>query len=48
LKYSEIKPLFKNGDKTNMTNYRPISLLTSCSKVVEKVLYAKIAPTYNE
>jgi Notch-like protein len=41
-KYSEIKPLFKNGDRTNMTNYRSISLLTSFSKFFEKVIYAAL------
>jgi Notch-like protein len=37
LNYSDIISLFKNGDKTNMMNYRPISLLTSFSKVIEKL-----------
>jgi Notch-like protein len=41
LKYSIVKPLFKKGDKENMTNYRPISLLTSFSKVFEKILYER-------
>ena len=36
LKYSIVKPLLKKGDKNNVTNYRPISSLTSFSKVFEK------------
>jgi hypothetical protein len=31
-----IRPLFKKGDKSNTSNYRPISLLTSFSKVFGK------------
>jgi len=38
LKYSEIKPLFKKGDNLNISNYRPISILTSISKVLEKAV----------
>jgi Notch-like protein len=38
LKYSEIKPLYKKGDKSQTTKYRPISLLTSFSKVFEKAM----------
>jgi hypothetical protein len=38
LKYSQINPIFKKGSKTEMSNYRPISLLTSFSKIFEKVI----------
>jgi hypothetical protein len=42
LKYLEIKPLFKKGDKQNISNYSPISNLTSFSKVLEKVVHIQL------
>jgi hypothetical protein len=42
LKYAVVKPLFKKGDRSNITNYRPISLLSSFSKVIEKIMYNQI------
>jgi hypothetical protein len=39
LKYSIINPLHKKGDKNNVSNYRPISLLMSFSKFFLKILY---------
>jgi Notch-like protein len=39
LKYSEVLPLFKKGDSNNTADYRPVSLLTSFSKVFEGVIY---------
>jgi len=39
LKYAIVKPILKKGNKENVTNYRPISLLTSFSKVFEKLIY---------
>ena len=37
-----ITPVFKNGDKSQAKNYRPISLLCSVSKVLERIIYDKI------
>ena len=34
-----IKPIFKSGDKSLITNYRPIFLLCIVSKVLEKLVY---------
>jgi hypothetical protein len=42
LKYSAIIPLFKNSNKTNVMNYRPISLLTSFLKVIEKAIFVRL------
>ena len=42
LKFSEVKPLFKNGLKTELSNYRPISLLTVFSKIIEKIIYKRL------
>jgi len=39
LKYAIVKPLLKKWDRENIANYRPISLLTSFSKVFEKIIY---------
>ena len=47
LKYSIIKPLYKKGDRTDLSNYRPISILTSFSKVLEKVLYKQLMEYLN-
>jgi len=42
LKYAIIKPVYKKGDKLLTANYRPISLLTFFSKILEKLIYSKL------
>ena len=37
LKFSEVEPIFKWGDKNDTSKYRPVSLLTSFPKIFEKV-----------
>ena len=42
LKYAKIKPLHKNDDRCEMSDYRPVSLLTSFSKIFETVVQRRI------
>jgi len=42
LKYSQISPISKEGDKTEMSTYRPLSFLTSFSKIFERVIYNRL------
>ena len=48
LKLSEVKPLFKKVKKINPSNYRPISLLTSFSKIFEKIIYSRLYKHINK
>jgi hypothetical protein len=42
LKYTTIKSLHKNGDRCDISKYRPISLLTSFSKIFETLMQRRI------
>jgi len=42
LKIAKVVPIFKSGDPNNVNNYRPISLLSSISKVFEKCMATRL------
>ena len=44
MKTAMVTPLYKSGLKDLNTNYRPISLLMTISKILERLLYIR---TYN-
>ena len=41
-KCHSITPIFKSGDKSQVKNYRPISLLCIVSKVLERLIYRNV------
>ena len=43
-KYSNAVPIHKKGKKCKVDNYRPISLLNSVSKVMERLVFKHIYP----
>ena len=38
-KLANVTPIFQKGDKQLIKNYRPISLLPICGKILEKIIY---------
>ena len=42
MKVAEIIPLYKSKEMDNMINYRPISLLITLSKLLEKIMYQRL------
>ena len=42
MKIAKSIPIFKNGQKTDCTNYRPISILSQFSKILEKLFNLRL------
>ena len=42
LKVAKVVPMYKNGDSDQLGNYRPISLLTSLSKIFERIIFNRM------
>ena len=38
-KVKRVSPLFKSGDKCSVGNYRPISIISNCMKIFEKIVH---------
>ena len=43
LKNADITPVHKKGDRTDKSNYRPVSILPTISKIFERFLYNQIS-----
>ena len=42
MKVAKVLPLYKNNDKHNVSNYRPVSLLPQFSKILEKIFEKRL------
>ena len=42
MKHAMVTPVHKGGSKLDMTNYRPISVLPICSKILEKLMLTRL------
>ena len=48
LKIAKVIPLFKSGDPTKFSNYRPVSVLPVFSKVIERLMYTRLLSFINK
>ena len=46
-KIAKVIPLYKKGDASDINNYRPISLLSNISKILEKIMFRRVLSFLN-
>ena len=42
MKIAKVSPIFKKGEKSIISNYRPISVLPCFSKILERIMYNRL------
>ena len=47
LTLADVYPVFKKGDRTNIGDYRPVSVLAYASKIFERIMHEQISQNIN-
>ena len=45
---AKIVPIFKKGERENPSNYRPISILTCFSKILEQIIHKRLISFFDK
>ena len=48
LKHADVTPIHKKKDKSDKTNYRPVSILLNTSKIYEKLIYNQLCDYFDD
>ena len=48
LKHADVTPIHKKKDKSDKTNYRPVSILSNISKIYEKLIYNQLYDYFDD
>ena len=48
LKKAKVIPIFKGGDPSQLSNYRPVSVLPCFSKILERLMYNRLLSSVNK
>jgi len=48
LKLAKVTPIYKSGDDSSLSNYRPISILPALSKILEKIISSRVTAFINK
>ena len=47
-KIARVTPIFKKGKKNDLNNYRPISVIPTVTKILEKIVYEQLFSYFND